>query len=90
MICHSSFCKESRVGSGQQLANGIHLDRASLFGISQTFAMSTEKEKMLRGELNHAFVPELVTARSRCKQACNRFNNAEDVSRRRQVELWKE
>ncbi|OJJ85037.1 uncharacterized protein ASPGLDRAFT_65834 [Aspergillus glaucus CBS 516.65] len=37
--------------------------------------MSTEKEKMLRGELYHAFIPDLIAARFRCKQACNRFNS---------------
>lgn len=46
---------------------------------SQPIEMSTEKEKMLRGELYHAFVPDLIAARSRCKQACNRFG-PEDVS----------
>ncbi len=47
-------------------------------------------EKMLRGELFLAFTPELVAARARCKHACSQFNNAADVSRRRQVELWRE
>ena len=50
----------------------------------------TEREKMLRGELYRAFTPDLIAARSRCTRACRRFNNMEDVSRRRQVELWKE
>lgn len=50
----------------------------------------TEKEKMLRGELYRAFTPELIAARTRCKHACNRFNNAEEVPRRRLVELWRE
>jgi len=51
---------------------------------------STEKDKMLRGELFHAFTPELVAARARCKHACTRYNNAGDVPRRRLVELWRE
>lgn len=51
---------------------------------------STEKEKMLRGELYHAFTPDLTAARERCKHACNRFNNAGEVPRRRLIELWKE
>jgi len=50
----------------------------------------TEKEKMLRGELYHAFTPELVAARTRTRNACYRYNNAGDVSRRRRVELWRE
>ncbi|KAJ9194987.1 hypothetical protein DTO021D3_793 [Paecilomyces variotii] len=51
---------------------------------------STEKDKMLRGELFHAFTPELVAARARCKHACTRYNNAGDVPRRRLVELWRD
>ncbi|PGH23653.1 hypothetical protein AJ80_02259 [Polytolypa hystricis UAMH7299] len=51
---------------------------------------STEREKMLRGELYYAFKPELIEARARCKYACDRFNNAGEVSRRRQVELWRD
>lgn len=51
---------------------------------------STEVEKALRGELFHAFVPDLVAARRRCKHACGRFNNAGEVSRRRLIELWRE
>ena len=55
-----------------------------------TLTMSTEKDKMLRGELYHAFTPELTAARKQCFDACRRFNNAGEVSRRRLVELWKE
>lgn len=51
----------------------------------------SEREKMLRGELFCAFTPDMVAARSRCKYACNRFNNTSDeVPRRRLVELWRE
>ncbi|ODH48185.1 hypothetical protein GX48_05676 [Paracoccidioides brasiliensis] len=50
----------------------------------------TEREKMLRGELYHAFTPDLVAARARCKWACKRFNDSGEVSRRRQIELWRE
>lgn len=53
-------------------------------------AQPSEREKMLRGELYHAFTPDLIAARARCSQACRRFNNAGDVSRRRMVELWKD
>jgi hypothetical protein len=52
--------------------------------------MASEREKMLRGELFHAFVPDLVASRARCKHACERFNNAGEVPRRRLVELWRE
>lgn len=51
---------------------------------------STEAEKALRGELYYAFVSDLVAARRRCKHACDRYNNAGEVSRRRLVELWAE
>ena len=37
---------------------------------------ASEKEKMLNGELYHAFTPELVDERERCRAACWRFNNA--------------
>ena len=51
---------------------------------------SPEWDKALRGELYHAFVPELVAARDRCKRACDVFNKPDDVSRRRMVHLWRE
>ncbi|KAF3936372.1 hypothetical protein ABW19_dt0200231 [Dactylella cylindrospora] len=41
---------------------------------------STEKERMLNGELYHAFTPELIEERERCKAACWRFNNAANPS----------
>lgn len=50
----------------------------------------TEKEKMLRGELFHAFTPDLVAARLKARYACEKFNNAGEVPRRKYVELWKE
>ena len=50
----------------------------------------TEKEKMLRGELYHAFTPDLTADRVRCKWACNRFNKADEAPRRRLVEMWRE
>jgi hypothetical protein len=53
-------------------------------------ALSENKQKMMRGELYHAFTPELIAERSRCKHACARYNNAGDVSRRRLAELWRE
>ncbi|PGH13418.1 hypothetical protein AJ79_03697 [Helicocarpus griseus UAMH5409] len=53
-------------------------------------AQPTEKEKMLRGELYCAFTPELIADRARCKWACKRFNDSDEVPRRRQVELWRD
>ncbi|KAJ5357145.1 hypothetical protein N7541_004303 [Penicillium brevicompactum] len=51
---------------------------------------STEREKMLRGELYCAFTPDLIAARTRCKWACNRFNRTDEAPRRQLVELWKD
>ncbi|KAK2791275.1 hypothetical protein FQN52_004951 [Onygenales sp. PD_12] len=49
------------------------------------------REKMLRGELYHAFTPELIAARKRCRLACDNFNrNAAEASVRRKVELWRD
>ncbi len=53
-------------------------------------AVSENKRRMLAGELYYAFDPELIEARARCKHACNRYNNADNVTRRRLVELWRE
>ncbi|GIZ45475.1 hypothetical protein CKM354_000864000 [Cercospora kikuchii] len=53
-------------------------------------AMSENKSRALRGELYYAFTPEMVNGRRRCTQACNRYNNAGEVTRRRQVELWRD
>ncbi|KIX05754.1 uncharacterized protein Z518_03726 [Rhinocladiella mackenziei CBS 650.93] len=49
-----------------------------------------EWEKAQRGELYHAFVPELIAARDRCKQACDRFNASGYNTRRETVKLWRE
>lgn len=53
-------------------------------------ATSENKARALRGELYYAFTPELVQARRRASQACSRYNNAGEVTRRRQVELWRD
>ncbi|KAF2875265.1 maltose O-acetyltransferas-like protein [Massariosphaeria phaeospora] len=52
--------------------------------------LSENKQKMLRGELYHAFTPELVADRARCKHACTRYNNAGEVSRRHLTELFRD
>lgn len=52
--------------------------------------LAENRARSLRGELYYAFAPDLIAARARTKQACNRFNNAGDVSRRRQIELWRD
>jgi hypothetical protein len=51
---------------------------------------SENKARALRGELYHAFTPELVAERRRCARACTTYNNADTTTRRQQVELWKE
>lgn len=53
-------------------------------------ATSENKARALRGELYYAFTPELVNARRRASLACTRYNNAGEITRRRQVELWRE
>ncbi|CAK4020276.1 probable acetyltransferase, family [Lecanosticta acicola] len=52
--------------------------------------MSENKARALRGELYYAFTPELVNARRRCGQACERYNNAGEITRRRQVQMWRD
>lgn len=51
---------------------------------------SIEWQKMLNGELYNAWDADLQANRQRCKEACDRFNQAGQVSRRRKVELWRE
>jgi len=53
-------------------------------------ATSENKQKMARGELYHAFTPELIRERERCTSACSHLNNAGDISRRKRVELWRD
>ncbi|KAI5362071.1 Putative trimeric LpxA-like superfamily, maltose/galactoside acetyltransferase [Septoria linicola] len=53
-------------------------------------ATSENKARALRGELYYAFTPELVNARRRASHACTRYNNAGEITRRRQVELWRD
>lgn len=52
--------------------------------------IAANREAMRRGQLYYAFTPDLVAARRRCELACERFNTAGDVSRRKRVELWRE
>ena len=48
------------------------------------------EERMLKGELYHAFLPGLTAKRNRCHHACYRFNQAGEASRRELVKLWQE
>ncbi|KXL44392.1 MAG: hypothetical protein FE78DRAFT_150348 [Acidomyces sp. 'richmondensis'] len=52
--------------------------------------MSENRARALRGELYYAFTQEMVNARRRCRKACERYNNSGEVSRRKQVELWRD
>ena len=52
--------------------------------------LAENRARCLRGEPYYAFTPDLTAARQRCKLACNRYNNAGEVCRRRQVELWRD
>ncbi|KHN99670.1 protein PFS2 [Metarhizium album ARSEF 1941] len=52
---------------------------------------SPKKQRMIRGELYHAFAPELIADRARAKAAMRRYNAAVgEVSRREEVRLWRE
>ena len=62
----------------------------SRWGIMNT-NLSENKERMLRGELYHAFTPDLIAERERCRLACGRFNRADrDLGRRKLTELFRE
>ncbi|EYE90144.1 sugar O-acetyltransferase [Aspergillus ruber CBS 135680] len=52
-------------------------------------ASSKEWQKMLNGELYWAWDDDHQANRERCRAACQRFNEAGQVSRRRRVELWR-
>ncbi|KAF2846435.1 maltose O-acetyltransferas-like protein [Plenodomus tracheiphilus IPT5] len=52
--------------------------------------LSENKQRMARGDLYHAFTPELNAERARCKRACARYNNAGDVPRRQLTELFRD
>lgn len=56
----------------------------------ERFGEVENEARMLRGELYHAFLPELTSKRNRCHHACHRFNQAGEASRRKQIELWRE
>ncbi|KAF2434604.1 acetyltransferase, partial [Tothia fuscella] len=45
---------------------------------------------MENGELYLAFTPDLLAERRRSELACDRFNSAGDVSRRKRVQLWRD
>ncbi|CAN8097393.1 unnamed protein product [Discula destructiva] len=46
--------------------------------------------KMEAGELYYAFTPDLINDRRRCKQACKTYNGSDSLSRREQIELYKD
>ena len=52
--------------------------------------LSANEKRMLDGKLYFAFDEQLVARRKKCKYACQMYNNAGDVSRRRLVELWRQ
>ncbi|KAF4634214.1 hypothetical protein G7Y89_g3884 [Cudoniella acicularis] len=60
--------------------------------MTETPVISEEENeaRALRGELYHAFMPGLTTKRNRCHQACHRFNQAGEASRRELVKLWRD
>ncbi|KAK3622471.1 hypothetical protein LTR56_022184 [Elasticomyces elasticus] len=52
--------------------------------------MSENTARSLRGEGYYANTPELDAARRRCEEACLRFNDARNTTRRQRVEMWRE
>ncbi|GAB7364354.1 hypothetical protein MBLNU230_g4897t1 [Neophaeotheca triangularis] len=50
--------------------------------------MSENQTRALRGDLYYAFTPELIAARRRCNKAVQAYNNAGELPRRQQIELW--
>lgn len=58
--------------------------------MTTTSVYAEEKAKQLAGELHISFNPQLLAERMRCSRACDRYNAAGDVSRRRLVEMWRE
>ena len=52
--------------------------------------LKENRARMGRGELYYAFVPDLSAERSRCEQACIKYNDAKDLSRRQRAELWRQ
>lgn len=47
-------------------------------------------ERMKAGEMYYAFTPDLMADRRRCKQALTRYNKAQDISRREELEMLNE
>lgn len=48
------------------------------------------RRKMQAGDLYYAFTPDLMADRRRCKQALKLYNDSDGLSRRHQIELYKE
>ncbi|KAI9665198.1 MAG: hypothetical protein M1831_002208 [Alyxoria varia] len=48
------------------------------------------KERKQRGELYHAFAPDILEERYRAMAAKNRYNDNRDTSRRARVRLWRD
>ncbi|KAK9795685.1 putative Maltose/galactoside acetyltransferase domain-containing protein [Seiridium cardinale] len=51
--------------------------------------LDENKRLMRQGHLYYAFTPDLIADRKRCRLACEAYNKAGDVSRRKLVELFK-
>ncbi|EXF79866.1 galactoside O-acetyltransferase [Colletotrichum fioriniae PJ7] len=56
----------------------------------RTIDKEENRRRMRNGELYWAFTPDLIADRKRCKAACDKLNNAGDVSRRTLVGMWKD
>ncbi|OHF02659.1 galactoside O-acetyltransferase [Colletotrichum orchidophilum] len=56
----------------------------------RTIDKEENRRRMRNGELYWAFTPDLIADRKRCKAACDKLNNAGDVSRRTLIGMWKD
>ncbi|KAF2150710.1 trimeric LpxA-like protein [Myriangium duriaei CBS 260.36] len=51
--------------------------------------MTENRLRSLRGELYHAFAPDMLADRMRCARNLKAFNNSDDETRRGQTALWR-
>ncbi|KJZ75830.1 hypothetical protein HIM_04654 [Hirsutella minnesotensis 3608] len=56
----------------------------------QAIDPAENRRRMARGDSYYAFTPDLIKDRRRCARASRNLNTAQDLTRRRMVELWKD
>jgi hypothetical protein len=73
----------------------VLFEEPSLYLISKAMAVPNvdpveNLERMKAGEMYYAFTPDLMADRRRCKHALTRYNKAQDISRREELEMLNE